>query len=150
MELKLVNFETAVLANYLGFNWPCYYSYEQDNNSSIEPIITTEFAPTYIDEVKFTIEEIENAKLNGYTCFLAPEQDLLCKWLREIHNLHINISHKPFNQQYSYSITSNYNYNNNGIVIPYTYNNIQNYEDCVELAIKKCLEIVKDKQDKNK
>lgn len=57
MELQLVNKEVAILAKELGFNWSCSTSEIIDRNNSIKARIG------------------------------IPYQELLAKWLRDVHNM---------------------------------------------------------------
>jgi hypothetical protein len=76
MKEQLISFETAVLAKEKGFDWLCNnYTNERDgDNFSNENTIIS---------------------YKNYNCIYAtysrPTQSLLQKWLREVHNIHVNI-----------------------------------------------------------
>jgi len=76
MEEQLVSFETAKLAHEKGYNiktWPLQY-------------YRTELKP---NEVRDTVHNSTYVK-----SFLTPTQSLLAKWLREVHQIHIDIIFK--------------------------------------------------------
>ena len=71
MELQLVSKETAILAKELGFNWNVqnYYLNNEEQKSY--------WSPTPI-RINF------NTRDEAVSC---PEQELLAKWLRDVHSL---------------------------------------------------------------
>ena len=83
MELQLVNKETAVLAKELGFDWNCKNAYNSEGKR--------ESSRDFTGEETFTKEDIQNAFDNEYIVYLAPEQELLAKWLRDVHKTHIEV-----------------------------------------------------------
>jgi len=84
MEEQLISFETAQLAKTKGFNWDCQNSY--DKNGEIDNSVDLN------GELVFTQESFLSAEENGYSVYAAPTQSLLQKWLRDVHNIEINIS----------------------------------------------------------
>ena len=81
MEEQLISFETAKLAKEKGFNLETYIKLDEDNpknlNSNYNP---KEYQPWYLD----------------------ISQSLLQKWLREVHNIHINIRYEEYFQKVQY------------------------------------------------
>lgn len=75
MKEKLIDFETAVLAQKKGFDWGCNY-YWPDDVKVKEPLYNS-------DKCNW------NYETNQYA---APTQSLLQKWLREKYHLHITIN----------------------------------------------------------
>jgi hypothetical protein len=74
MEEQLINFDTAKLAKERGFNIICNTAYHEDG-------VLRSCNPDFY--------------LKGYNnkgkAILAPTQSLIQKWLREKHNLHIDM-----------------------------------------------------------
>lgn len=79
--------------------------------------------------------------------FPAPEQWEVQKWLRNLHDLHIVIHAIP-NEKTLYYEAIIQNLQNKVMLIHLGCEGV--YEDLLMLAIGRCLEIVKDKQDKTK
>ena len=75
MQEQQISFETAKLAKEKGFNEECYLTYGKIFKEYC--IFKSEYSET-------------NSEVNKYT-YSAPTQSLLQKWLREIHNIYINI-----------------------------------------------------------
>jgi len=146
MELQIVNLETAILAKQVGFDWECYYAYDQDNKTIEEKPMELNFAPTYINEPKFTTEEINNATQNGYITFLAPEQDLLRKYISDLHDLYIQLRpiHKFGTVHYDYIIIDL-----QSLLKIVNAGDFASYEEGLEAGLTRCLNIIIDKQNKN-
>ena len=74
MKEQLISFETAKLAKEKGFDEMCdnHYCYSPSGDSSI-----------FMDDLRNS--EHSNNELT------APTQSLLQKWLRDIHNIHIQV-----------------------------------------------------------
>lgn len=70
----LINIETAKLAKEKGFDEPCYYYF---NN---------ELSKRFGEDGYWLMES-----LSGRHILLQPSQSLLTKWLREKHNIHIEL-----------------------------------------------------------
>lgn len=84
---RIVLFETAVLANKCGlfYNTKYYYNTSGKLNGTI-------------------LYKLYN-KLTGNKCYNAPSQHLLQKWLRDVHNIHIQVLiHSWMNKTYYYKI----------------------------------------------
>ena len=77
MEEELILFETAKLAKEKGFDIPVLYAFDDDNGQ-----ITSSYCKDVFDR--------KNYNTSGYKCS-RPTQSLLQKWLREIHNIDIEI-----------------------------------------------------------
>lgn len=76
MELQLVSKETAVLAKELGFDWGTNNIIDENDCLS--------------SHVKIFRKRYKNSKEDTYNLAM-PEQELLAKWLRDEHNLSIDI-----------------------------------------------------------
>lgn len=121
MKEQLISFETAKLAKEKGFNKSFYVWGEA----------------SYIDE------EISNNFAYGEPndAILAPTQSLLQKWLREKHEIHINICTYYFTdiEKYEYEI-EDIIYNGNILI----YSESQGkYEDVLEFGLQEALKLIK-------
>ena len=123
MELQIVNKEIAIQLKELGFDWEvnAYYKeelYEQVKNELYKDCCSNNFSQ-YIDDIS------------------APTQALVCKWLRDVHNINISIiSISTKELQYYYDIIQlNVSHD-----IPYN-----TYELAEEAGILKAIEILKSK-----
>lgn len=81
MEDKLIAFQTAKLAKQKGFNIKCKNWYDQ--TETLNPVKGIRGAVVYTNE--------------GY----APTQTILKDWLREVHNIHIEVYLANFNGKYA-------------------------------------------------
>jgi hypothetical protein len=93
MEDKLIEFETAKLAKEKGFDVVqdyVYNQYEENDNTELE-----------IECVEFSKEELERyITFKEYTkCWLCPTQSLLQRWLREVHNLNVEVNNYGYNKK---------------------------------------------------
>ena len=88
MTEELVSHKLAVLAKEIGFNEECFYSYATDDKGDIE--LHSSFDLT--GEFAFTEEDIQAAEENGYTAWFAPTHSQLQRWLREEHEIELNVS----------------------------------------------------------
>ena len=95
MKDQLIIFETAKLAKEKGFNIPCPLAYHEGNLEGSEE---------YLGQELFDAEDIDNAKLNDYDCYLAPTQSLLQKWLREEHKINVDVLTGWENMDFTYEI----------------------------------------------
>lgn len=78
MEDQLINFKTAQLAKEKGFNINTLNFY--DSNSSYTGYV-----------LKEKTIHTPDSYYHHRDCFMAPTQSLLQKWLREVHQAHIDI-----------------------------------------------------------
>lgn len=78
MELQLVSRDTAILAKELGFDWKVLNFYKPVGD---EPASLNLNMPYNLND----------GEEDGGTSVSAPEQELLAKWLRDVHNLSIII-----------------------------------------------------------
>lgn len=79
MELQLVSKEVALLAKELGFNEICHNIFIKDLNEV-----------SAIRKISIVGMRNDEQQLSSLICTL-PEQELLAKWLREVHNLSVDI-----------------------------------------------------------
>ena len=116
-----VSFETAKLLKEKGFDSEChshYYPCHRPDGS-----------------VQYHIAEVYSLKsLKDF--YLAPTLQMAMKWLREVHNLYIDIRININNSLYSFKIYSV----GIGGARAFTEYRIKSYESACEEAIKYCLE----------
>ena len=78
MQEEIISVKTAKLAAKKGFNVPCFYSVDGDNN--VFELELDFIGNGYTETVLELLDDGE---------YLAPTQSLLQKWLREEHNLYV-------------------------------------------------------------
>ena len=123
-----VSFEIAKLLKEKGFDkYPLFPCYKEDNGKFID-------IPTTLDTINY--------------CFIsAPTLQMATKWLREVHNIHIELNWDKGNQLYNFNIWKPGKYQPEissldlwRIYKDYNYPGEWNYEEACEEAIKYCLE----------
>jgi hypothetical protein len=94
-KLAIVDFSTAKDLKELGFDWYCDYNYYMKNNHKVFKQGELLYGATH-NEIDWTS---------------APEQALVCKWFRDVHNIHIIVeiasSSKTSDYVYSWNIWRN-------------------------------------------
>lgn len=124
MEEQLISFETAKLAKEKGFNINTKHWYDQ--TEVLNPVKGARGAMMY-----------ENI---GY----APTQSLLQKWLREVHNIHIDIPfYHSLNESKPFGLFMDMKRNNHWDYVEYTGNDaFATYEDALEHGLQEALKII--------
>lgn len=119
MQEQTITLETAKLAKEKGFNEPVKHSLNKDGSLPHKHL-------GYVSNSDHTM-------VNGYA---APEQSLLQKWLREVHNFHIEI----YYNQVTYCVCTL----GKGIVADkgFLYNT---YEEALEIGLQEALKLCKTK-----
>jgi len=132
MKEQLIAFETAKLAKEKGFNEHCRKLYIDSKLTSSINIYPFEFINN---------EEIDEHEINGCS---VPTQSLLQKWLREEHNIEISIYPYTSVQLPVYQHGVRIYLNTNHMYADrYSAFNFKTYEDALEDALKKSLELIK-------
>ncbi len=133
MEDKIIDFETARLAKEKEF----FISKEEDYaftalypNKKGMRSMAKKYYPNFRD-----------IYFNDWDCYLFPTQSLLQRWIREEHDIHLNITHSytKSNIDLGFVLTiesANYKY-----LGGFTYN--PNYEDILELGLQEALKLIK-------
>jgi len=134
MRDQIVDIETAKLAKEKGFNYPCEnYYYDEFDKVTLLKDEATDYS-TY-------------QKGSKYECIGAPSQTLLHKWLREQHEIDVEVGvyTRP---HYCVSIVdkfSNVIYINNPEPIP-TFEEhpraFLNYEQVLEIGLQEALKVI--------
>jgi len=118
----IIQFETAKLLKEKGFEQDIY--------------------PCYADDGKihtWAYFSISNPNSNSY---YAVEQYLIQKWLREVHNIHINIKHRPHSQSFCFTITGKYQDVNDGELVNSIFSKYKTYELALEAALQEALKLI--------
>lgn len=129
MEEQLINFSTAKLAKEKGFNIPCINMYYTEEF----------FEGEIIGELYQTDSGYSNDKFDGSAS--APTQSLLQKWLREVHNIHIEIrvGIRQNNLYKSEAFTICGDLKHNSKISEY----LSPYEEVLEIALQNGLTLIK-------
>jgi hypothetical protein len=130
MKEEFVSFETAKLAKEKGFNLKCGVRYDEENT------LTT---------TKLGMNSYPNNFVNSYA---APTQSLLQKWLRETHNIYVEI----FTAKYAWNSKVGFYYHVRTIKSKHddSYHNyrtkfVGTYEEALERGLELALNCIKNK-----
>jgi hypothetical protein len=140
MQEQLITFETAKLAKEKGFNICTKKVFVETLEHTLEmgrggDCTFPYHAPRVLDSGKF--EEYDIIHCN------APTQSLLQKWLREVHNIHLNVEYYPDRETKKYCITGDYKTLNQWTWIDHEHDiNFNTYEEALELGLKEGLELI--------
>ena len=116
-----VSFETAKLLKEKGFTENCLMRY---------------------NKIGDLVEEAYKFNWNFQTIdYSAPTLQMAMKWLRDVHNINLNISWNPTFKDYFVEIFKP--------TLLYSTTTYQNYEEACEAAIKYCLENLINKKEGN-
>ena len=135
VEEVYVSFEVAKLLKEKGFNGKLLTFYITDEAKK----------EGYFQLMAFTDDKIDNNHSDH--CYLAPTLQMAMKWLREVHNIHIELIWDKGNQLYSFQIwkLGKYQPEISSLDLWRIYKNDNylgewNYEEAAEESIKYCLE----------
>lgn len=143
MKEQLINFETAKLAKEKGFDGICRHCYHSFLETGEENEIKTPLLR------EFTQRKFQNSIITKYN-IAAPTQSLLQKWLREVHDIHIEIrnyqEYDKDNYAHTLNFTKNANYKNEegnkiGQIISRKY--FDTYEEALEQGLFEGLKLIK-------
>ena len=87
MKEQLISRKTAKLAKKKGFNWFCFYYYDDKENLH-EPYEENGSST----DVEFRVDLSDLLENNNHYTYRisAPTQALLQKWLRDVHMIHVD------------------------------------------------------------
>jgi len=131
MEEQLVSFKTAKLAKEKGFelNSCSYYELLKEGQLRWKFIDEEDDSGTWVNE-------------DPKNRIAAPTQSLLQKWLREAHNIYIEIEHWH-NEKEGFVKCGYKVYTKHKNTGPYIYNNkIITYEDVLEKGLQEALKLI--------
>ena len=118
-RLTRISLETAKLAQELGYSWKSDINYYYFEGKLVRDWLIPPFG--------------------NQEAYLAPEQDLLAKWLRDVHKIYIGILYKDYEEN-KYELNLNYDRKIGGI-----YKEIYStFEEAVENGIKESLLYLKE------
>lgn len=89
MKEQLIKEETAILAKEIGFNLPVFYHYTENNVNDLLLLCN----PDDFQLGNGWVKEDYNSTSWVFKKYSAPEQSLLQKYLREIHNCHVEVTY---------------------------------------------------------
>lgn len=132
MKEQLVKLTTAMLAFERMFEEPCRYASEDG--------IDMEDGLDMTGDIYITIDDIRDAWDNDYQVYLFPTQSLLQKWLRENHNIGIEVKHLT-STSYDFNL---YRITDKGCsYMSLEYSTYISYEEALEQALFIVLKIIK-------
>ncbi len=158
MQEKLIKFETAKLAQEKGFNIPCSIVFDLQNNNEVIDFreqealnfikdCETGFRTKALNYFKEDYNRKDDNKDFGYF-ITRPTQSLLQKWLREVHNIHIQIE---INSNEEYRVTvfqiikkfkdtfNRAEFNKN----QFSQHKFKSYEEALEVGLLEALKLIK-------
>ena len=139
-----VSFEVAKLLKEKGFDWPCHGTYDTAVTGGKPKFSEYEVLSYFPYGMKNSDDKYDMV-------ISAPTLQMAMKWLREVHNLFIEIQcygcecDEKAHFEYSYVISEYVEFNNNvcttfGLEKRYAKSQFLSYEEACEAAIKYCLE----------
>lgn len=139
-----IDFADASLLKQLGFDWDiptCYKVNEKDAevymyHSPFNWNMPRDLYEKYGSDNLFHSYITEDDK--QIECISAPTLDVVQRWLREVHKLHITIFSSS-QESWMFRITKPHQQLEDGIYGE----DFETFEDAQDVAIKKCLEILK-------
>jgi len=142
MEEQLVSFETAKLAKDKGFNIPCNKMFSF-GRKIFENMKTISFHNGDKNECANTSHDWNNTKSQTETeYYSAPTQSLLQKWLREKHNIHVNLFIYHNTEDINIVYRCRIDYFINKVKISY-WLGLGKYEEVLEMGLKQGLNYIK-------
>lgn len=123
-----VSLEISKLLKKAGFDWKCSGIYVLDSENDPEYVFSTA-------NFTNTSKEIE-----GYIRVSAPTLDIAQRWLREVKNIHIEVSPNSDMSAYAYSILLSWD--KFWLCSPSSYSS---YEEAQEEGIKQAIEMILEK-----
>lgn len=141
MKDTLISYETALLADILGFQQPIgigvKYNLGQYYNSV--GVLNGDVSDEVKESVRYHISKRkgENPEQVKTKIVSAPTQSLLQKWLRDIHSIIVSVDIQD-DRTYFISLTAISNSTGDNI-----WGNYKTYEEALENGLKEALELIK-------
>ena len=143
MEEQLINFKTAKLAKEKGFNRQCFYYYDK-TEKLIEPY--EENGSSTDVEFRVNLTDLLDNYNEGYReNYSASTQSLLQKWLRETHQLHLEIQVQDYVETPKFYWNIFGAYKNNKMIICIANSpreDYVSYEEALEAGLQKALSCI--------
>ena len=150
MKENLITLQTAKLAKEKGFNIKCLNFYVRSNCKMFG---IDEYGRFYSIQ-KSTKSKIytigSHATLNKKNLIFAPTQSLLQKWLREEHDIYLNITTCGYDKKYHemrlfrlnkecYTYYADKTFKNGHFLTPYKF---ESYEEALEVGLFEALKLI--------
>lgn len=149
MELQIVSKTIAEGLKEIGFDWECNIIYEDEEEDAIE-------LSYYMGDGSGVVKNSYLKCSNGTEDAIAtaPTQALVCKWLREVHKLTIEIEYIDSTIAHMYEATIKDSikreYADEDMIdqasITYVISHYDTYEEAEAEGIKEAIKIIKDRQ----
>ena len=138
MDEQLISFKTAELAKDKGFSVSVINYYDKNKHCTYSEDYQTE----RLAESNWNNGNGSYPTLSKEVLCSAPTQSLLQKWLREVHNIYIEIEH--WHNEKEGFIKCGYKvYTKHENTGPYIYNNkIITYEEALEKGLQEALKLI--------
>ena len=133
LKEKLISFETAILAKEKGFDEFCRKGFNENGESSGFSGYVYMKKYNKNSAVHFIDTNTEEFTYPKIVC-TQPTQSLLQKWLREVHNIHIEINRTYEKGYYLYEYFINKNKQLFGF---------KSYEEALEIGLQEALKLLK-------
>ena len=138
MREQLISFETAKLAKKKGFDWSVSWYATHKRKAPTNP-------DSFYPELSTFKNWNDDANLNFYDRYSLPTQSLLQKWLRDIHNIHINIDCNAGGWYYELmkcNGTTIYIEKGRNKGMAYQGFNYETYEEALEAGLQEALKLI--------
>ena len=145
MEDKIIKLATAKLAKEKGFKEKTFFSYEINRNNNFVLCWGEFLGRPPVNEGGYKVHpkyKLNNHNSNKqYKVYSAPTQSLLQRWLREVHDIHIEIIIWD-NNTWSAQIVGDSFENNDD---EYEASGCKTYEEALEIGLQEALKLIKEK-----
>ena len=137
MKEELVSYDIAVMLKEKGFDWDTRYFYQNDVTHPFSPEsgfvskVNDIVLGYYIDGRNGTQDLNHNSEYSTST----PSLSLAAKWLRDVHNINVDVFYNP--EQDTYETHIKYQGNTN-----YYNPNNSKYEQALSIGIKEALKLI--------
>lgn len=146
MNDELITFETAKLAKEKGFDIPCnkMFTYGKEMFGYVNVVKEYDGSKYECTEIPHDWNNTKQPTSTKY--FSRPTQSLLQRWLREVHNIHVEIKLLDFvdlSSEYHCKVTFIKD-DLWGWFIPTKNKSKLTYEEAIEIGIQEGLKLIKD------
>tara|TARA_R110000787_G_scaffold62446_2_gene141233 strand:- start:322 stop:798 length:477 start_codon:yes stop_codon:yes gene_type:complete len=155
MKDELVSFELAKLAKDKGFNEYCENAFDVYKDKNISENIKDETAIEFFDGFVKDLHGYKNYRgadakenylhrrdISDDLWLLRPTQSLLQKWLREVHNIHLEVSYSKHWKGYQQRYSDWRNRKENPITKRDSYTDSKTYEEALEKGLEQALKLI--------
>lgn len=140
MQEQLISFETAKLAKEKEFDLPCLYFYPEWESDVLSVYDMGE--GLFTNDMKQT--DYDGDRSHGFgDITLVPTQSLLQKWLRDKHDIFVELEGLISDREIVYAIDIWYIKENHYYVKPFK-TRYDSYESALESALQEALKLIKE------